>query len=146
MAQLPSVFNEEKTATMGFTPIPEGWYLIEMKKSEMKRNSAKTGSYLNCQFVVLEGEFKGRFLFALLNLDNPSQVAVEIAEKEMTTMRIACGLESVEDSVELHDIPMAAKVAIQAEDAKWPAKNIIKDYKPEAEMPDEEESDDSPFG
>ena len=96
MAQLPSVFNAADSDKMGgFEPIPEQWYLAEIRKSEMKATKAKTGSYLTCQLVVLEGEYKGRYLFNLLNLDNPNPVAVEIAQKELATICEACGKPSL---------------------------------------------------
>jgi len=145
MAQLPSVFNAKDNEKMGgFEPIPEDWYLAEIQKSEMKPTKAKTGSYLSCQLKVLEGEFKGRFLFNLLNLDNPNPVAVEIAQKELASICEACGIDELEDSTELHGIPMAIKVVIKEGSGGYPPKNEIRAYKAEDEMP-EKEDDDSPF-
>ena len=105
MAQLPSVFNAKENEKMGgFEPIPAAWYLAEVTKSEMKQTNAKTGHYLTCQLKVLEGEYTGRYLFNLMNLDNPNPVAVEIAQKELASMCEACGLDEIEDSTELHGI------------------------------------------
>ena len=144
MAQLPSVFNAKENEKMGgFEPIPAGWYLAEVTKSEMKQTNAKTGHYLTCQFKVLEGEFTGRYLFNLMNLDNPNPVAVEIAQKELASMCEACGLDEIEDSTELHSIPMAVRVVIKPASGAYPPKNEIKAYKPADEMPEDE--DDSPF-
>jgi len=144
MAQLPSVFNAKDSDKMGgFDPVPAGWYLVEIKKSEMKATKAGTGHYLSIQFVILEGEFKGRYLFALLNLDNPNPIAVEIAQKELATICEACEIDEVEDSTELHGIPMAARVVIKEGSGGFPPKNEIKMYKPADDMPEDE--DDSPF-
>jgi hypothetical protein len=144
MAQLPDVFNAKDNEKMGgFEPIPAAWYLAEVTKSEMKATKAGTGKYLTCQIKVLEGEYKNRYLFNLLNLINPSQTAVEIAQKELASMCEACGLDEIEDSTELHGIAMAVRVIIKPADAKYPAKNEIKDYKPESEMPESDE--DNPF-
>ena len=147
MAQLPSVFNAKDNEKMGgFDPIPNDWYLGEITKSEMKATKAKTGSYLTCQLKVLEGEHKGRYLFNLLNLDNPNPVAVEIAQKELASICEACGLDEVEDSTELHGIPMAVSVVIKPGSGGYPPKNEIKAYKPEDEMPEKEEDDEGdPF-
>ena len=144
MATLPSVFNAKDSDKMGgFEPIPEAWYLAEIRKSEMKATKAGTGSYLTCQLVVLEGEFKGRYLFNLLNLENPNPVAVEIAQKELATICEACELDEIEDSTELHGIPMAIRVAIKEGSGGYPPKNEIKMYKTADEMPEQE--GDDPF-
>lgn len=145
MAQLPDVFNAKDSEKMGgFEPIPAAWYLAEVTKSEMKPTNAKTGHYLTCQLKVLEGEYKGRYLFNLMNLDNPNETAVEIAQKELASMCEACGLDEIEDSTELHGIPMAVRVVIKAGSGGYPPKNEIRAYKAEADMPEAEE-DESPF-
>lgn len=144
MAQLPSVFNAKDNDKMGgFDPIPESWYLVEVMKSEYKATNAKTGHYLTCQMQVLEGEYKGRYVFNLLNLDNPNSVAVEIGQKELASMCEACGIDELEDSTELHGIPMAVRVVIKAGSGGYPPKNEIKAYKTEGDMPDQE--GDDPF-
>lgn len=146
MSMLPEVFNAKDSEKMGgFEPIPADWYIAEVVKSEMKDTAAKTGKYLTCQLKVLEGEYEGRYLFNLLNLVNPNDVAVQIAQKELASMCEACGLDEIEDSTELHGIAMAVRVTIKAASANYPAKNEIKAYKPEADMPDKEEQEDNPF-
>lgn len=146
MAQLPSVFNAKDSEKMGgFEPIPAGWYLAEVTKSEYKATNAKTGHYLTCMFKVLDGDYKGRYVFNLMNLDNPNPLAVEIAQKELASLCEACGIDELEDSTELHNIPLSIRVAIAPGSGGHPPKNGIKAYKTEAEMPDEEESEDSPF-
>jgi hypothetical protein len=143
MAQLPSVFKADKDSKMGFAPIPAGWYIAEITKSEYKQTAAKTGHYLTCQFkIIAPEEYKGKMVFNLLNLDNPNQTAVEIANKEMDVMCNACEVDEIEDSTELHGIPMGIRVAVDPGDANWPPKNVIKDYKVESET---EIGGDSPF-
>ncbi len=145
MSMLPEVFNAKDNEKMGgFEAIPAGWYLAEIAKSEMKDTKAGTGKFLTCQLKILEGEYQGRYLFNLMNLVNPNQQTVEIAQKELASICEACGLDEIEDSTELHGIPMAVRVTLKEASEAWPAKNEIKGYKPESEMP-EQESDDSPF-
>ena len=144
MAQLPSVFNAKDSDKMGgFEPIPAGWYIAEVAKSEYKATAAKTGHYLTCQIKILEPEdYKGRVVFNLMNLDNPNQTAVEIAQKELASICEACGLDELEDSTELHGIPMGIRLTIKPADANWPAKNEIKAYKAAEDV---EFETDSPF-
>ena len=61
------------------------------------------------------------------NLDNPNPKAVEIANKELATICRAVGLVSVEDSDELHGLPMECKAAIES-GGDYPDKNVIKNY------------------
>lgn len=147
MAQLPDVFNAKDNEKMsGFEPIPAGWYLAEIVKSEMKDSSSGAGNrYLTCQLKIVEGEYKDRYLFNLMNLVNQNQEAVDIARKELASICEACDIDEIEESTELHGITMAVRVGIKAADANWPAKNEIKAYKLESEMPDIKEADDSPF-
>lgn len=146
MSMLPEVFNAKDNEKMGgFEPIPAGWYLAEVVKSEMKDTAAGTGKYLTCQLKILEGEYEGRYLFNLLNIVNSNSVAVEIAQKELASMCEACELDEIEDSTELHGIAMAVRVVIKAASANYPAKNEIKAYRLEADMPDTEEEKDNPF-
>jgi len=112
------------------TPIPAGKYAAHIIKSEFKPTKAKTGHYLALQFRVLEGEYKGKALFTNLNLDNPNQVAVEIANKELNTICKAVGKEGVEDSDELHQIPMMVTVKVTEGDASYPPNNEITGYEP----------------
>ncbi len=145
MSMLPEVFNAKDSEKMGgFEPIPAGWYLAEVVKSEMKDTAAGTGKYLTCQLKVLEGEYTGRYLFNLMNLVNPNQTAVEIAQKELASLCEACELDEIEDSTELHGIAIAVRVSIKEGTDKFPPKNEIKAYRIESEMP-EQESDESPF-
>ena len=54
-----------------FEPIPAGKYLTAISTSEMKDTKNGNGSYLELEFAVLEGQYKGRKLWARLNLKNP---------------------------------------------------------------------------
>jgi len=128
MAMLPSVFQTEGKGSMGFDVMPAGWYEAEVVKSELKTTKAGNGKYLSLQLKIIDGEYKGRFVFANLNLVNPNQTAVEIAEKELATLCRACGLDTIEDSAELHGIPIGVKLGVKPETAQWPAKNEIKGY------------------
>lgn len=115
-----------------FSVIPKGKYIAEITKSENKPTSAKDGSYLNLTLKIIEGEYSGRFLFARLNLDNKDPQTVEFAEKELNTIVIACGKEGedIEDSDELHGIPMEVTIKIKPANGNFDESNEIKMYDP----------------
>lgn len=132
MALLPDVFVPEEAEDSPFAPIAAGWYLAEITKSELKDTADKTGKYLALTFKVIEGEAQGRFVFTNLNLVNKSDVAVRIARSDLKAICTAAGHEGeLEDSADLHGIPMEIKVSIKPETAQWPAKNEIKSYRAE---------------
>jgi len=130
MAKLSQPANVEgnKDQMGDFSPIPGGKYPAQIMKSEYKATKAKTGHYLECQLVILEGEYRGRMLFERLNLDNPNPVAVEIANKTLNTICHACGKIGVQDSEELHGIPLTVTVIKKEATETQPAGNDIKFY------------------
>jgi len=123
-------FTTEGQAEMDdFDAIPAGKYVASIIKSEMKDNKAGTGSFLNLHFKIQDGQFKDRLVFTNLNLNNPSDQAVAIARKELTSIVKACGKISIEDSEELHGIEMEIKVAVRSATPNFPEGNDIKGYK-----------------
>lgn len=141
MAILPDVFIPEETDENPFAPIAEDWYLAEIVKSEVKSTKDKKGKYIALVFKTDEdGPNPGYRLFANLNIVNPSETAVKIARADLKAICEAVGHEGeLEDTEDLHNIPMMIKVTLKPETSQWPAKNEIKGYKP-ASMQDELQS------
>jgi len=114
--------------TTDFEVIPAGHYAAEITNSEMRPNSKQTGEFLWLEFTILDGPFAGRKLWAQLNLVNPSQQAVEIAQRELSAICHAVGKLRVQDSIELHNIPMEIGIKIK-NDAEYGPQNIIRNFK-----------------
>jgi hypothetical protein len=134
MALLPSVFVPEETEDMEFKPLKAGWYPAELVKSELKSTKDKKGKYLSFQFKVTEDandeSSEGRFVFTNLNIVNSNETAVKIAHSDLKAICEAVGHEGeLEDTVDLHNIPLMIKVSYKPETPDWPAKNEIKGYK-----------------
>jgi hypothetical protein len=81
-----------ETAPISSGPIPEGDYEVEIDDTEEKSNKAGTGRYLQVTFKIASGDHQGRKLWARLNLDNPSEKAVEIARRDLAAICRAVGL------------------------------------------------------
>lgn len=142
MALLPGVFVPDEAEDNPFAALPEGWYACEIIKSEMKQTNAKDGSYLALNFKVLDGDYKGRFLFANLNLVNKSDVAVRIARSDLKHICKAVGHEDeLEDSADLHNIAMDVFVSVKPATAQWPEKNELKKFVAEGTGGDDPDSD-----
>jgi len=132
MARLPSAFNAKDNEKMGdFTPIDPGVYVAQIVKSEMKDvKSNAQHKYLQLDFEVLQGDAKGRKLYVRLNLVNSNQQTVDIAFKELASICEACGIPIMEDSEQVHNVPMEVNVVFIPQKAQYSAKNEIKSYAP----------------
>lgn len=93
-----------------FDPIPAGKYLAAIIDSKMKPTKSGTGEYLEFTFQILEGEYKGRQLWARLNLNNPNQQTVKIARAELSALCRAVGVMAPNDSTDLHNLPLVITV------------------------------------
>lgn len=122
-------FNAEEIEPQGsFEPIPAGWYTAMITESEFKPTKNGNGEYLQLRLDVIEGEYEGRILWSRLNLNNPSQTAVEIAQRELSSICRAVGVMQPRDSSELHDRPLKVKVSIRPAGNGYDAINEVKAY------------------
>ena len=109
-------------------PIPAGWYKCAITASEEKPTKAMTGSYLQLDLQVIDGEHQGRKVFDRLNLNNPNQTAVEIAQRALSSICRSIGVMTPRESSELHDKPLMVKVAVKPADGTYDASNEVKEY------------------
>lgn len=128
MANLNGFNAHEVDPAIGFDPVPAGKYIAAITESEMKPTKAGTGQYLQFTFQILDGDFKGRLLWARLNLDNPSEMAVKIARSELSSLCRAVGVMAPKDSLELHNLPLIITVGCKKRDDTGDITNEIKDY------------------
>lgn len=133
MASLAGFDANKVEPSKALTPLPEGDYKAAITGSEMKRNSKNNGSFLALELTVLEGEHKGRKLYANLNLDNPNKQAVEIAKGELSAICRAINVMTPNDSAELHNKPLWATVGLEKRKDTGAMQNRIKGYKSLAE-------------
>jgi len=111
-----------------FEPIPAGKYPAVITESEMKPTKSGTGSYLELVFQIIEGEYKGRLLWSRLNLDNPNDLAVKIAQGELSAICRAVGVMQPKDSIELHNLPLIVSVKCKKREDTGEIVNEIKGY------------------
>ena len=96
-----------------FEPLPAGWYNTKIVASEAKPTKDNESGYLQLELEVLDGEYKGRKLFDRLNLWNKSVQASEIAQRQLSAYCHATGVLVLQDSVQLHGIPIKVKVNVR---------------------------------
>lgn len=113
---------------VGYDPLPAGKYLAAITESEEKPTKSGSGSYVQLTFQILEGEYKGRLVWARLNLDNPNATAVKIARAELSAICRAVGVMSPKDSAELHNLPLVISVGVKPRKDNGEPSNVIRSY------------------
>lgn len=113
-----------------FDPIPAGDYTVMIIDSDMKSTKNNMGKYLELTLQVVEGPMNGRLIWDRLNLVNANPKVVEIAQRQLSAICHAVGVMNVTDSVQLHNIPMVARVTYVPAEGQYQAKNEVKGYKP----------------
>ncbi len=91
-------------------PVPAGKYLAVISASEMKPTRNGAGQYLECEYQIIDGPFKGRKLWSRHNLQNPNPQAVQVARRELSSICHAVGVMQTKDSGELHHLPLTIMV------------------------------------
>ena len=117
--------------TTSFDPIPIGVYEVMITKSEIKKNKAGTGSYIQLSLEIISGQYTGRLLWDILNTENPNEMAVKRAHQSLTEIRFATGVQQPTDTADFHDKLIKVKVGFQKQ--KNPGdepRNQIKAYMP----------------
>ena len=113
-----------------FEPIPAGWYNMMIVESEMKPTSNGQGAYLQLSLKVVDGQYAGRQVLDRLNLQNQNPVAAEIAYKRLSAYCHATGVIQVQDSQQLHGIPLKARVSVRTDSTgQYDPSNEIKAVK-----------------
>ena len=128
MANLQGFDARTVEPSTDFEAIPAGKYLAIIADSEMKQTKSGTGSYLELTFQIVEGEYKGRNLWARLILDNPNAVAVKIAQGELSAICRAVGVMAPNDSCELHNLPLVITVKCKKREDTGEITNEVKGY------------------
>lgn len=112
MANLNGAYDPNAEASQDFAPIPSGKYLAQIVESDMMPTKNNDGEYLELTYAVMDGEFKGRKVWARLNLRNKSEIAQRIGNEQFAAVRAACGVPNPRDSQELHYKPHMIRVEL----------------------------------
>lgn len=116
--------------SQNMTAIPAGKYQAVISQSIMKPTRSGNGQYLELTFEIISGEYNGRKLWTRLNLDNPSQKAVDIARQELSAICHAVNVMSLHDTEQLHNLPMTITVKRMKKESSDEDANEVKGYAP----------------
>ena len=134
MASLSGFNANEVDPIVGFDPVPENKYIAIITASEMKPTKNGSGSYLELVFDIIDGKYKGRKVWARLNLENPNATAVKMARGELSAICLAVGVPQPQDSVQLHNLPLVIKVVCRTREDTGEITNEIKAYESKQSM------------
>ena len=107
-------------------PIPAGVYEALICDSEVRPTRSGNGKGINFTFEILSGPNKGRKVFAWINFQHPKVEAQRIGQEELARICKAVGIGRLEDTAQLHNLPMMITVGIDKDDK---TRNVIKNYK-----------------
>ena len=107
-------------------PIPAGIYEALICDSEVRPTRSGNGKGINLTFEIFSGPHKGRKVFAWINFQHPKAEAQRIGQEELARICKAVGVEKLDDTAQLHNLPMMITVAIDKDDQ---SRNVIKNYK-----------------
>lgn len=114
----------------GFELLPAGWYNAMIDESAINPTKDGVGAYLQLRFSVIDGQYQGRKVFARLNIRNANQTAQEIAYKQLSAIAHSVGVLQVQDSSQLHGIPLKIRVRIRKDPSgQYEDQNEINGYK-----------------
>lgn len=129
MASLEGFDASQVPEQTEFSALPEGSYMVMATASEMKPTKKGDGAYLQITFEVIDGNYKGRKLWARLNLKNSNKTAVDIAQRELAAICRAVNVIKPNDSAELHNKPLLITVGVEIDDRNR-ENNVVKKYEP----------------
>ena len=117
--------------TTGYDVIPAGKYRAQIVESEMRVTRNGMGQFLWLMLDIIDGQYQGRKLFDQLNLVNSNPQTVEIAQRTLSAICHATGKLQVNDSVDLHLVPMTIQVGVKPPKDGYSEKNTIRYLVPE---------------
>jgi hypothetical protein len=124
-----TAFDATKVAPAeAFDLIPIGDYVAMITASENKATKSG-GEMLKLTVTIIEGQYKDRKVWAQLNLINANPKAVEIAQRELSSICHATNVLTLTDSAQLHNRPLVVKLG-QERSEEWGDKNTVKGWKP----------------
>lgn len=119
--------NTVEPVESNFEPIPAGKYLSVIRDSQEK-TSQKGHTYLSLEFEILDGQYRGRKLWANLNLSHPDADVVKFARAELAEICKAVGVLKPADSAQLHNLPLLITVKVVNRKDTGDLQNRIKAY------------------
>ena len=129
MANLTGLVDLNASPESQFAALPSGEYPALITDSTVKQTKKGDGSYLELTYQIVDGAYRGRQLWARINLTNPNATAVSIGQQHLAQIRHATGQMQLSDSQQLHNIPHLIRVEYKPARDQYSESNEVKEYK-----------------
>jgi len=113
--------------------LPAGFYTAQVTESEIVPLKSGNGQALKLTFEVLQEGYRGRKVWARLNVRHTNQETERIAQQQLRELCESIGLARFRDTSELHNKPMQIKVKIRKDEkGQYEDQNDVNGFKPAA--------------
>lgn len=99
-------------------PLPAGAYAVVVSNTQTRETKMGNGTYLEIEMEIVEGDHKGRRIWDRINLRNPSEVAVEIGMRRLSSIGRILGIDRLANSEQLHGKMLVVTVAHRERDGR----------------------------
>ena len=123
-------FNAAAVQPSSHEPVAPGTYEAVIVNSESQAMKSGNGMGFNFEFEIVSGTMQGRKVFVWITYEHrTSPDAQRIGQEQLSAMCRAVGITQLNDTAQLHNLPMLITVAL---DKKDPTRNVLKNYKAKA--------------
>lgn len=113
--------------------LPLGWYTAQISESSVVSLKSGNGQAIKLTFDILSGQYRGRKVWAQLNVRHNNPKAETIAQQQLRELCEAIGLARFSDTSELHNKPLQIKVKVRKDDTgQYEDSNDVTGYKPDS--------------
>ena len=131
MAQFQFDTNTVAPRENNFELLPAGTYIGQVVDSEIVFLKSGNGSALKLTIEILQEGYRGRKVWARLNVRHNNATAEQIAQQQLRDLCDAVGLVRMTDTVELHNKPFGVKLKIRKDDTgQYEDQNEVVSFKP----------------
>lgn len=110
--------------------LPAGWYTAQVTDSEIKPLKSGNGQAIKLTFDILSEAYRGRKVWAQLNVRHSNPEAERIAQQQLRELCESIGLARFSDTVELHNKPVQIKIKIREDKTgQYEPQNDVTGYK-----------------
>lgn len=119
------IFNSEEVNDVKFEPIAPGDYKAIIRETAIKINKAGNGRYINITYEIYDGNYKGRLVYGIYNIENPSDQSVAIGMSQLKEVSDAINKPKFDENslYKLNGSKLMLQIGI---DSKNPEYNRIK--------------------
>ena len=110
--------------------LPAGWYTAQVSESNIVALKSGNGQAIKLTFEVLSEGYRGRKVWAQLNIRHTNPKAETIAQQQLRELCDSIGVVRMTDTVELHNKPVQIKVKIRKDDGgQYEDQNEVSGFK-----------------